>query len=154
MGSSSSPFLDLHVFCADFFAVWTLIIACIFNTCACMFTYRCATKWQWCVDWLKKKMEEPSWVSHTPATNDGTLSRNFQRTTSAQVRDKRLCVCNYMLYYHIIGMSVSFDCNMLVNVHVSLINLMFMTWTLIDTHSVIDHTSLFSSITKQNYGIV
>ncbi|XP_067939467.1 ubiquitin carboxyl-terminal hydrolase 24-like [Watersipora subatra] len=44
----------------------------------------CSSKWQWCVDWLKRRMEENSWLRHSTTSNEDSLSRNFQRTTSAQ----------------------------------------------------------------------
>ncbi|KAF6022203.1 USP24 [Bugula neritina] len=46
----------------------------------------CSSKWQWCVNWLKKKMQEQSLLSHAAtSSNEDSLSKNFQRTTSAQI---------------------------------------------------------------------
>jgi ubiquitin carboxyl-terminal hydrolase 9/24 len=44
------------------------------------------TKWQWAVNWLKKKMTEYYWTpsSSTVQSNEDSNSRSFQRTISAQ----------------------------------------------------------------------
>jgi len=46
------------------------------------------TRWQWAVNWLKKKMTEYYWPASSTATvtsNEDSNSRSFQRTISAQV---------------------------------------------------------------------
>jgi ubiquitin carboxyl-terminal hydrolase 9/24 len=47
-----------------------------------------STKWQWAVNWLKKKMTEYYWPSasaSTTASNEDSSGHDFQRTISAQV---------------------------------------------------------------------
>ena len=41
------------------------------------------SRWQWAVQWLKRKMNEHYWAPHTSSSNEYSSSRTFQRTSSA-----------------------------------------------------------------------
>jgi len=41
------------------------------------------SRWQWAVQWLKRKMSEHYWAPHTSSSNEYSSSRTFQRTSSA-----------------------------------------------------------------------
>ena len=42
-----------------------------------------SSRWQWAVQWLKRKMNEHYWAPHTSSSNEHSNSRTFQRTSSA-----------------------------------------------------------------------
>lgn len=42
-----------------------------------------SSRWQWAVQWLKRKMNEHYWAPHTTTSNEYSSSRTFQRTSSA-----------------------------------------------------------------------
>ncbi|KAJ7330598.1 Ubiquitin carboxyl-terminal hydrolase 24 [Desmophyllum pertusum] len=42
-----------------------------------------SSRWQWAVQWLKRKMNEHYWAPHTSSSNEYSSSRTFQRTSSA-----------------------------------------------------------------------
>ena len=42
-----------------------------------------SSRWQWAVQWLKRKMNEHYWAPHTSSSNEYSNSRTFQRTSSA-----------------------------------------------------------------------
>lgn len=42
-----------------------------------------SSRWQWAVQWLKRKMSEHYWAPHTSTSNEYSSSRTFQRTSSA-----------------------------------------------------------------------
>jgi len=42
------------------------------------------SRWQWAVDWLKKKINEYYWTAQPHVTNESHVSKSFQRTVSAQ----------------------------------------------------------------------
>ncbi|EDO44319.1 predicted protein, partial [Nematostella vectensis] len=42
-----------------------------------------STRWQWAVQWLKKKMSEHYWPPQSYSSNEHSTSRTFQRTSSA-----------------------------------------------------------------------
>ncbi|XP_077980970.1 ubiquitin carboxyl-terminal hydrolase 24-like [Glandiceps talaboti] len=43
-----------------------------------------SSRWQWAVNWLKKKMTEYYWSPHSSVSNESSSSKTFQRTVSAQ----------------------------------------------------------------------
>ncbi|XP_070563005.1 ubiquitin carboxyl-terminal hydrolase 24-like isoform X2 [Ptychodera flava] len=43
-----------------------------------------SSRWQWAVNWLKKKMTEYYWSPHSSASNESASGKSFQRTVSAQ----------------------------------------------------------------------